>query len=131
MKKLFFLILLTLSFGYELKEFVTCKKVVDLTPNQITSTFDTNNSKVFAFAYFTNIEQNKLIDFVWEKNVNGIWKLYADVELPIYAGARWRTFSSIKIQPYFTGKWRVSIVDNNQVIASKEFEIKDINKTKE
>jgi len=131
MKKLFLILTAVIAFGYELKEFVTCKKVVDLTPVEVTAKFDVNDSKVYAFANFTNIEENKLVDFVWEKNVNGVWKMYADVQLPIYAGARWRTFSSIKIQPFFVGKWRVSVVDNNQVIDSREFEIVDTNSSKE
>jgi len=73
--------------------------------------------------YFKNIQANRLIDFVWEKEVNGVWKLYADIKLPIYSGIRWRTYSYITIRPFFTGKWRVSIVDGSEVIATREFNI--------
>ncbi|QCI28018.1 DUF2914 domain-containing protein [Caminibacter pacificus] len=127
MKKLLLTLLAVIAFAYDIKEFVTCKKVVDLTPQQITDTFTTKDKKVYAFAYFTNIKENRLIDFVWEKNVNGVWKIYADVQLPIYTGSRWRTYSTINIQPCFVGKWRVSIVDNDQVVDSKEFNITDEN----
>jgi len=129
MKKLFFLILFSCLFGYEIKEFVTCKKVKNLTPINITSTFTIKDKRVYAFAYFQNIKQNRLINFVWEKNVNGIWKLYASIELPIYAGIRWRTYSYITIRPYFEGKWRVSIVDEGNIIDTREFQIIDINST--
>jgi hypothetical protein len=123
MKKLIFLLLTTLLFSYDLKEFVTCKNVKNLTPIEITSKFTLKDKKVYAFAYFNNIDQNRLINFVWEKNVNDIWKLYADVQLPIYKGIRWRTYSNITIQPYLLGKWRVSIYDGNNLIAIREFEI--------
>ncbi|WP_457560196.1 DUF2914 domain-containing protein [Caminibacter sp.] len=130
MKKPFiFLLLLSSLFGYEIKQFVTCKNVKNLTPINITSKFCNTDKKVYAFAYFTNIKQNRLIDFVWEKNVNGIWKLYADIQLPIYAGVRWRTYSTITIRPFFKGKWRVSIVDERNIIDSREFEIDECNST--
>jgi hypothetical protein len=122
-KTAFFLLLITSLFGYDIKQFVTCKNVKNLTPVNITDTFTTKDKKVYAFAYFTNIKENRLVDFVWEKNVNGIWKIYADIQLPIYAGTRWRTYSTITIRPFFTGKWRVSIVDEGNIIDTKEFKI--------
>ncbi len=131
MKKIFiFMVLFSSIFAYDIKQFVTCKKVENLTPSGITSQFTIKDKKVYAFAYFTNIKENKLIDFVWEKNVNGMWKMYADIQLPIYSGIRWRTYSTIKIRPFFTGKWRVSIVDEGNTIDSIEFDIKDENGTK-
>jgi len=130
MKKIIILLFFTILFSYDLKQFVTCKQVKNHTPTIITSTFNVNDKKIYAFAYFINIETNRLIHFVWEKNVNDVWKLYADVELPIYKGIRWRTFSYITIKPYFEGKWRVSIYDANDIIATKYFIIKEINSTK-
>ena len=122
MKKLFLIFTFSvLVFSYDIKEFITCKDVENLTPIKATKTFTTNDKKVYAFAYFTNIKENSLIDFVWEKEVNGIWKLYADIQLPIFAGIRWRTYSNITIRPFFTGKWRVSIIHNNDTIDVKEF----------
>jgi len=130
MKKLFlFLILINLLFGFEIKEFVTCKNVKNRLPLNITNKFSVNDKKVYAFAYFKNIEKNTLIHFVWEKNVNGIWKLYADIELPIYQGIRWRTYSNITIRKFFKGKWRVSLMHNDNILDTKEFEILDLNKT--
>lgn len=130
MKKLFlFLILINLLFGFEIKEFVTCKNVKNRLPINITNKFSVNDKKVYAFAYFQNIEENTLIHFVWEKNVNGIWKLYADIELPIYQGIRWRTYSNITIRKFFKGKWRVSLMHNDNILDTKEFEILDLNKT--
>jgi len=130
MKKLFlFLILINLLFGFEIKEFVTCKNVKNRLPINITNKFSVNDKKVYAFAYFKNIEKNTLIHFVWEKNVNGIWKLYADIELPIYQGIRWRTYSNITIRKFFKGKWRVSLMHNDNILDTKEFEILDLNKT--
>jgi len=129
MKKTLLLALATLVFAYDIKTFVTCKNVKDLRPVGITKNFSIKDKKIYAFVNFTNIKENQLIDFVWEKNVNGVWKMYADVELPIYTGKRWRTYSSINMQPFFAGKWRVSIVDNNEVMDSVEFNI-DSNTTK-
>jgi hypothetical protein len=128
-KGILFLLLLSSLFGYEIKQFVTCKNVKNLIPLQITDKFTTNDKKVYAFAYFINIKQNRLIDFVWEKNVNGMWKIYADIQLPIYSGSRWRTYSTITIRPFFAGKWRVSIVDEGNIIDTKEFEIVESNTT--
>jgi len=128
MKKLFLIFLTAVSlFGYNIKQFVTCKGVENLKPVNITDTFSTKDQKVYAFAYFTNIEKNTLIDFIWEKEVNGVWKLYADIQLPIFAGVRWRTYSNITIRPFFAGKWRVSIVEGNDIIDTKEFKIRDTN----
>ena len=125
MKKLLIFLLVCLSFSYEIQEFVTCKNVKNLVPVNITDTFSTKNKKVYAFAYFKNIKQNKNIDFLWEKDINGTWKLYADIKLPIYSGIRWRTYSYITIRgDYYKGKWRVSIFDQNKTIISKEFIIK-------
>ena len=124
MKKLIIFLLIVLSFSYELKEFVTCKNVINLTPINITNVFSIKDKKVYAFAYFKNIKENKQIDFVWEKDVNGTWKLYADIKLPIYAGDRWRTYSYITIRPFFKGEWRVSLLDGNKTIAVKNFIIK-------
>jgi len=131
MKKLFFLALISIDllFGFEIKEFVTCKDVKNRTPINITNKFSINDKKVYAFAYFKNIKENILIHFIWEKNVNGIWKLYADIELPIYQGIRWRTYSNITIRHFFKGKWRVSLMHNNTILNTKEFEILDLNKT--
>jgi hypothetical protein len=130
MRKLLLFLIATLLFSYDLKEFVICKNIKNLTPIEITSTFTTKDKKVYAFAYFTNIEENRLIDFVWEKNVNDVWKLYADIQLPIYKGLRWRTYSNITIRPYLVGKWRVSIYDGNNLIAVRKFEITDKNISK-
>jgi len=125
MKKLLIFILICFSFSYELKEFVTCKKVKNHIPIHITNNFYVKDKKAYAFAYFTDIKQNKTIDFIWEKDVNDTWRLYADIKLPIYKGYRWRTFSYINIRgDYYKGKWRVSIFDQNKSIASKEFFIK-------
>jgi len=124
MKKFLFAILFAVSlFGYNIKEFVTCKDVQDLTPINKTDTFTTKDKKVFAFAYFTDIKKNSLIDFVWEKKVDGKWKLYADIQLPVFAGVRWRTYSNITIRPFFKGEWRVSLVDGNTTIDTKKFKI--------
>jgi len=128
-KLLLFLILINLLFGFEIKEFITCKDVKNRTPIDITNKFTINDKKVYAFAYLENIEENTLIHFIWEKNVNGIWKLYADIELPIYQGVRWRTYSSITIKDFFKGKWRVSLMYNDNILDKKEFEIVDLNKT--
>ncbi len=131
MKKIIlFLLTICALFAYDIKEFVTCKEVKNLTPIKITDTFTTKDKKVYAFAYFTNIKENRLIDFVWEKEVNGQWKLYADIKLPIYSGIRWRTYSYITIRPFFVGNWRVSIVDGSNTIDSREFKIIDKNLTK-
>jgi hypothetical protein len=130
MRKLLLFLIATLLFSYDLKEFVICKNIKNLTPIKVTSEFSLKDKKVYAFAYFTNIEENRLIDFVWEKNVNDVWKLYADIQLPIYKGLRWRTYSNITIRPYLKGKWRVSIYDGNNLIAVKNFEITDKNISK-
>ncbi len=124
MKKLILFIFVTLSFTYELKEFVTCKDVKNLTPINITDTFSTKDKKAYAFAYFQNIKKNKTLDFIWEKKIDNNWKLYADIKLPIFTGIRWRTYSYITIRPFFRGEWRVSLVDGNKTVAVKSFFIK-------
>ena len=125
MKKLLIFILITFSLSYELKEFVTCKNVKKHIPIVITQHFTVKDKRAYAFAYFKNIKKNKMIDFIWEKFAQNKWNLYADIKLPIYKGPRWRTFSYINIRGnYYKGKWKVSLFDKNQTIASKEFFIK-------
>jgi len=128
-KVLVFFIFSLILYAYNVKEFVTCKDVQNLTPVEITDTFTINDKKVYAFANFTDIKEKRLIDFVWEKQVNGEWKLYADIKLPIFAGERWRTYSNISIKPFFEGKWRVSLIDGNETVESKTFEVVDSNNT--
>ena len=123
MKKGIFFLLLTFSFSYQIKEFVTCKNVKNHNPIDITTKFSIKDKKVWAFAYFKDIKKNKIIDFVWEKKVNNQWRLYADVKLPIKKGYRWRTFSYIRIRPYFNGIWRVSLLDFNKTLKQIEFNI--------
>ena len=123
MKKFLIFILITLSFSYKLKEFVTCNDIKNHIPIKITNKFTIKNKKVYAFAYFKNIETNKKIDFIWEKYVNNKWHLYADIKLSIYKGSRWRTFSYITIRPFFKGEWRVSLFDGNKSIVFKDFNI--------
>jgi hypothetical protein len=128
MKKIFFTLLITASlFGYNVKEFVTCKDIENLTPVKITDIFTTKDKKVYAFAYFTDIKQNNTVDFVWEKEVDGKWKLYADIKLPVFPGSRWRTYSNITIRNFFNGNWRVSIIDGNITVKTVYFKIKDLN----
>ena len=129
-KTISFLLIISSIFAYDIKEFVTCKNVKNLTPIEITDTFTIKDQKVYAFAHFINIKENRLIDFVWEKEVNGEWKLYADIKLPLYSGSRWRTYSYITIRPFFVGNWRVSIVDGSDTIDTKEFKIVDSNESK-
>ncbi|EDM23076.1 DUF2914 domain-containing protein [Caminibacter mediatlanticus] len=124
MKKIILLLITVYLFGYEIKEFVTCKYVKNLTPINITTTFSTKDKRVYAFAYFKNIKIIKNIDFIWEKKVDNDWKLYADIKLPIYPGIRWRTYSYITIRPFFKGEWRVSIFDTNKTIKTINFLIK-------
>jgi len=124
MKKIILLLIALNIFGYEIKEFVTCKNVINLSPINITKTFTIKDKRVYAFAYLKNIKKMKNIDFIWEKKVNNIWKLYADIKLPIYPGIRWRTYSYITIRPFFKGKWRVSLFDKNETKKVIYFEIK-------
>jgi len=130
MKKFLIFLLITFSLSYEIKEFTTCKYIKNLTPINPTTQFTIKDKKVYAFAYFKNIKKNRYIDFIWEEFANNQWHLYADIKLPIFAGYRWRTYSYITIRPYFAGKWRVSLFDNNKLITSKEFIIKDLNSSK-
>jgi len=126
MKRLIPFLIISFSFSYQIKEFVTCKNIENLTPINITTSFSSKDKRVYTFLYFKNITQNKMIDFIWEKYVDNKWKLYADIKLPIYKGYRWRTYSYITIRgDYYKGKWKVSIYDEkNQSITSKEFTIK-------
>jgi len=122
-KTVFFLCLVSSLFAYNIKQFVTCKDVENLTPVNITDTFTTKDKQVYVFVYFTDIKTNKTIDFIWEKEVDGEWKLYADIKLPIFAGVRWRTYSNITIREFFNGNWRVSLVEGNKTVKTVNFKI--------
>ncbi|MEO1959263.1 MAG: DUF2914 domain-containing protein [Nautiliaceae bacterium] len=124
-KKSAILIIGVLAFGFNIKEFVTCKNVKNLTPINPTTEFNIKDKRAYAFAYLTDIKENKKIDFVWEKKVKDKWKIYSDVKLQIKKGKRWRTYSSIRIdKPYFKGEWRVSLYDKNLSLKTINFKIK-------
>ena len=125
MKKLIPFLIISFSFSYQIKEFVTCKMVKNHIPIKPTTHFTIKDKKVWAFGYFKYIKRTKIIDFLWEKKVNNKWKLYADVRLPIKKGYRWRTFSYIRIRPYFKGIWKVSLFEKNKTLKSIEFNITD------
>ncbi len=124
MKKSIIFLTAVFLFSYDLIQFVTCKNVKNHTPVNITDTFSRFDHRVYAFAYFKNIESNKTVDFIWEEYLNNKWNLYADIKLPVYKGYRWRTFSYITIREFFKGKWRVSLFDGNKTVANKNFVIK-------
>lgn len=105
--------------GLRVTEAVICRDVVDRTPQGTGEVFPSSVGKLFAF---TRIE-----GATGETNIKHLWffndRLMAEVSLPVRS-ANWRTYSSKRILPQWTGSWRVDITtEDGLLLKSLHFRI--------
>ncbi len=92
----------------KVSESAIAASIEGLTPEGISDTFPSSVSKVYAFS--------KIIGSKEETSIKHLWfyedKLMAEVTLPIRS-VSWRTYSSKRILPEWTGQWRVEITSED------------------
>ena len=102
------------------KDLQICASIEDRTPAGANTRFSVELEKLYCFTKVTSNQDEGSIFHVWTYND----KVMAKVELSTKAKV-WRTWSSKKILPSWTGKWRVDVESpDGTLLGSKEFEIK-------
>ena len=96
-----------------------CTEIVDRSPSEGGIRFPSTVDKLYCFSRISNIESATQIQHVWY--YNNVER--ARVELPI-SPPSWRTYSSKRIMPEETGRWRVDILDKDgNVLKTLGFDI--------
>ena len=91
---------------------VVCTEVVEREPVGESSTFEAGVELLFCFTEITGLE-GTTITHAWIHD----GKTRARVELPVRS-SRWRTWSSKKLAPGWTGPWQIKILDAEGVVLS-------------
>ncbi|MFC1838917.1 DUF2914 domain-containing protein [Thermodesulfobacteriota bacterium] len=106
--------------GLVVDEIQICASVEGRTPQGTALSFSADIERVYCFTKLKNSgESSKVIHAWYYKD-----KEMARVELSVRA-ATWRTWSSKRILPSWTGEWRVDVLSpDGNVLSSKSFEIK-------
>ena len=97
-----------------------CTSIEDRVPVGVDTSFSGDVEKLYCFTKIVSNKDEGSIFHVWMYND----KEMAKVELSTKAKV-WRTWSSKRILPSWTGKWRVDVQSpDGTVLGSKEFEVK-------
>ena len=101
------------------QEAVFCTGIANRIPQGVGTSFDKSVKKVFFFTRVTNAKKPTAVTHVW------YWKENKMAEVPLEVRSEsWRTWSSKKIDPAWTGSWAVKVLDENgEVVTTKNFEI--------
>ncbi len=92
-------------------EAVTATSVENLVPQGVSNTFPPTVGKVYAFTRITGATRETVIWHLWFYGD----KLMAEVSLPVKS-ANWRTYSSKRIVPGWTGEWRVDVTNEDGLL---------------
>ncbi len=90
---------------------VVCESVENHEPVGEKSTFADTVSRIFCFTEIENARENTRVKHRWYYGET----LKAEVTLPVYS-ASWRTFSSKRMLPSWTGEWRVDLLDEKGAV---------------
>lgn len=106
--------------GLVVDEIQISASIEDRMPQLTASSFSADIERVYCFTKLKKSGENSKVIHVWYYKD----KEMARVELAVRA-ATWRTWSSKKILPSWTGEWRVDVLSpEGNVLSSKSFEIK-------
>jgi len=106
--------------GIEVINIVVCTSVEDRQPVGADSAFSPDVGQLYCFTKLTSRSYTSTVSHVW---FYGDMQM-AKVDLPINAQT-WRTWSSKKILPEWTGDWRVEVQDSSgNVISNTAFIVK-------
>ena len=94
--------------------------IEDRIPRGVDSSFSAGIERVYCFTKLKNSGESNSVIHVWYYKD----KEMAGVELAVRA-ATWRTWSSKRILPSWTGEWRVDVLSpDGSVLSTKSFEVK-------
>lgn len=97
-----------------------CTGVKDRRPQEISDVFDSSVGKVFFFTRVKGAKQPTSVTHVWYWNEKKVAEVPLDVR-----SENWRTWSSKKIDPAWTGQWAVKVLDQNgDLVVAKNFEVR-------
>ena len=101
------------------EEAIFCTQIKDRIPQGVATSFDKSVKKVFFFTRVTKAKKPTAVTHVW------YWKEKKMAEVPLdVRSENWRTWSSKKIDPSWTGTWAVKVLDENgEVVLTKNFEV--------
>jgi hypothetical protein len=92
-------------------EAVIATSVENLVPQGVSNTFPGTVKKLYAFTRITGATKDTIIWHLWFYGD----KLMAEVRLPVKS-VNWRTYSSKRIFPGWTGEWRVDITNEDGLL---------------
>ena len=97
-----------------IKDAVICRDLKNLEPVEPGNIFQNNLKKIFCFSQIMGAKEDIQIKHNWYFGD----KLVASV--PLHVGSiDWRTFSSKRILPQYTGEWRVEIISQDGALLKK------------
>jgi len=103
-----------------LEEIKVCRGIIGKQPMGTASVFPDTIGRIFCYTVVSGADGPGKIAHVW---FHGNDKL-AEVSLDIQTG-NWRTWSSKRIIPQWTGHWRVEVLDESGLLVGKKaFEVK-------
>ena len=106
--------------GLAVEEIQICSAVEGRLPAGVDTAFSAAIERVYCFTRIKNTGENSGVVHVWYYKDSEM----ARIDLAVRA-ASWRTWSSKRILPSWTGEWRVDVLSpDGNVLASKSFEIK-------
>ena len=96
-----------------------CPRIVDRQPVDQSVKYPADVGKVYCFSHISNIESPTQIKHVWIYDNIERARVALEVQPP-----SWRTYSSKRILPSDTGRWRVDILDQDgNVLKTLGFDI--------
>ena len=103
----------------QVEEALFCTQIKDRIPQGVANSFDRSVKKVFFFTRVTKSKKPTAVTHVW------YWKEKKMAEVPLdVRSENWRTWSSKKIDPAWTGTWAVKVLDESgEVVVTKNFEV--------
>ena len=103
----------------EVSKSAICSEIVNRSPADGGVRFSPEVGKLYCFSRISNIESPTQIQHVWYFNNTERARVELSVNPPY-----WRTYSSKRIMPEETGRWRVDILDNEgNVLKTLGFDI--------
>jgi hypothetical protein len=96
-----------------------CTAIENKQPAGIDSVFSSDVGQLYCYTQLTSVQDTAVISHVWIHNN----EVRASVQLTLKA-AKWRTWSSKRIVPEWTGDWRVEVQNEaGELLAKKTFKI--------
>ena len=101
------------------EEIAICTAVEEREPVGIDSVFSSDVGQLYCYTKITGLQDTSLVSHVWFHNNEQM----ASVQLTLKAKT-WRTWSSKRIMPDWSGDWRVEIQNAaGELVAKKSFKI--------